>query len=1024
MLTLRSRVPPTGAWLVVQVRYWRLLDARYRVRLYVGGEMRSEGLGTIPAQFVEPFGPLFRGRITWPFGSRRGGRSLYARLPFFAPLAEAEQGASEALDALGEDFRDAPVPVFLSAGFGASNDKWARTLLSILEDIGQERPIEIIRPSVGRAPGRALPKRLSLPLDVQIPSWLAGPLLDQASFLRDPYIRDHGLRLLANDQPLPAFAEGADVQIADASRVTRTEARRWLNDPSSAARLRILVNAHLEPFVEPRLPRGTAGMVFPTGGDEDAIACLRTLLYGFSHDLPLHYAFHQARRATQGGRFESIDDRYFGARLYGDSNVDQWFRLSGALAQATSAVNEGYAVGIGADMESFARKLRVELGESGELDASLARIAQVQEAAQPLREALERGVSFDRERDGLHPMSRIMAAKAALDARQADLRRSVLALRDLPGAVAALEKTQERKVDASLTRINGREAPRVLGRDEVLPSGAHVRLSVAIGQRSSDSLVIGDSPALDPLLPSLEADQEHELEIVLIRKDFELLGKQDATRRVTLSRFGGSAPVSWDLRVPEIAPVDRPDHPQDRTWSPGDIAELRFSVYYRNQLLQSFNLAGEIGVADSWWGVPGKIEIRCDFSQTRRFGALDSLGERLINLSLNEDLTGKHTLTVKGSGIDAAAVTWDSAFLSNYVDVLREALFHGLIKDGAPLFSFDATSMSMHEPKPGMFDSSVREMAEAGAALYEQLYQMNSEPLRTVLSRARSSRGETIQVVLLHANYTLPWGLIYDFDLPDLPRGKLAKVCRGQDAFGLGCTCRPRGSSGLCLRGFWGFRHLVEQLAGAKGQSDDAWRIASHPTEPTMGFFRTLDDSFTQALSALFKNIGKRVLEYEDPRSFVDLLEDPATRPSLVMYVGHQDVEGPKGAPAPKLLTVDNQSLLRLSDVRNKLEAKSTWEQPRSLVLLLGCSTGAARVDTGIGLAGALLNLGAVGVLGTECTVYSDLVVRVARDLRQALFDGEEIGKALHDVIWQLAREGFPMGLVFTYVGPIKAQLP
>ena len=34
------------------------------------------------------------------------------------------------------------------------------------------------------------------------------------------------------------------------------------------------------------------------------------------------------------------------------------------------------------------------------------------------------------------------------------------------------------------------------------------------------------------------------------------------------------------------------------------------------------------------------------------------------------------------------------------------------------------------------------------------------------------------------------------------------------------------------------------------------------------------------------------------------------------------------------------------------------------------------------------------------------------------------MGDALHEVTWQLADEGCPMGLAFTYLGPIKAGLP
>jgi len=105
--------------------------------------------------------------------------------------------------------------------------------------------------------------------------------------------------------------------------------------------------------------------------------------------------------------------------------------------------------------------------------------------------------------------------------------------------------------------------------------------------------------------------------------------------------------------------------------------------------------------------------------------------------------------------------------------------------------------------------------------------------------------------------------------------------------------------------------------------------------------------------------------------------------------------------------------------------APAPWEKgPRSLILLLACGVGGERVDTGTSIAASFLQLGAVGVLATECTIYTGIAARMARDLASALTRGDEVGEALRSTISQLAATGCPLGLAFTYLGPAEARLP
>jgi hypothetical protein len=1024
MLTIRSRVMPTGAWLVARLYRQRVVrELRFSIRLFVGGQERQVANGLISERFDD----LLAGVRARAFASvnqfEEALRDIGRQADFSYLFVDAALAAQQALDAMGGDYHDAPVPVFAATDFSMSEETWAALLhASIAASKGLRRRVEVIPAPVGRRSQVELRSKMVLPVDIHIPNWLAGPLSKETWFLGDDAVSRFGLRMHESDAALPLNSSG-DVLVGDASNITRWQAEQWLGQAANSARLRILVNVSFDPLWEPGLVRGTATMLFPRRSAAETITRLDKLFNAITHDRPLHYALHEARFGDEMGA--QLEQWFRGPRLYADPEVDQWFRLSNALPQAVEAAASTYAVGMGASMGPFLGRLREHLPPSPELENTFLRLDDVHLATEPLRTALGNGVYFSYESAGLKPMSQILAAKAAYDARHQQLVDALVALRSQPGATDALEAAQERRVDASLQLSYGDQPPRTIPPNEGVPSNAQLELSVSIGQRTEKSLIVGDTPALDPLLPSLEGDESHDIDIVLFEKDFTLGPGESNTRTVTLGRFGGTAPVSWKIVAPRVQGhgEEALSAPGARKWETGDVAELRFSLYFRNQLLQSFNMRAVLG--DSFpWQVQGSVEIKCDFSQTRRFGSLDKLEDRLINLSLNDSTDGRHTLAVKGDGFQPSAVTWDSVFLVKQVDVLRDAIFSGMAKNGKPIFLFNAEKLHLETLPTGTFESAVQEMAIAGSALYDQLYFLNSPPLREALARARKSRDQTIQIGLLQSNYTLPWGLIYDFDLPNIKSGQLADVCRGRDEHGNACKCMPDDGTKICLRGFWGFRHTVEQLVGTLDPLDETGGISPQPTKPVMGFVRTLSDAYTDTLSDLFKVQGAEILEYPDPQSFVDLFEQEATRPALVMYVGHQDVEGPAQAPTPKLLTYASGTLLRLRDVRKRLDAKKIWNVPRSLVLLLGCATGAERVDAGIGLAGALLELGAIGVLGTECTVYTDLVARVARDLRLALFAGAPMGKALHDVVQQLADEGCPMGLAFTYLGPIKAGLP
>src|SRR5262249_26133066 len=102
-------------------------------------------------------------------------------------------------------------------------------------------------------------------------------------------------------------------------------------------------------------------------------------------------------------------------------------------------------------------------------------------------------------------------------------------------------------------------------------------------------------------------------------------------------------------------------------------------------------------------------------------------------------------------------------------------------------------------------------------------------PLEQALVELTNTRDGYVQAVHLSRNYAFPWTTLYDFALP--PRvagGETPTVCKGfqrkkkDDKTIFSCAeCLndcwyPNKSQAVCVYGFWGIRHQVEQIISDK----------------------------------------------------------------------------------------------------------------------------------------------------------------------------------------------------------------
>jgi len=967
---------------------------------------------------------------------------LFAELTPELALAVRKAGQTF-LDKMPKKEPSASLPLFATCDRPDLGWQWAAFVqMSLASERDLPVPVEVVS-----APDQFVESPRPLKLPVRI-TGVGGSLVrhalesleQQAWYLRESDVRDFALRVESRPQEdwrsMELGTVGEIVVISD-DEVWRP----WLRFAEDIARTpivpRLIIILGYERF--PYLLQWTGGYEFPKGvavafipdrGMKAISEDLHRFIEEIVHDWPLHAAMHIFRKkqfSEELRDYENSDGRRSWAlpHLYSDPASNQSLRFSSVLPEIIESASRFHSVAQAADVDRFSLAMERSVGpEKAQRIRGL--LSSAQQLATSYRQAQAYTISFDRESNGLVPMARLAAATEG----QNQIAQELSALIREPEIAEAFEHNQERKVDARLFHRTPEGSVVPLSGSEGLKPGMSLRLAIHIGQRADGSLVVGEAPALDPLLPTLEDDETHALDIVVFPKDFRL--ESAATQTVRLSRFGGTTPVEWDLVAPKVLrkPPTEETGKEDsdvletsdgRGWVRRWRAELRFSVYRNNQLLQSFRLRAVLGNRKPFAG-DRRVLIECDFSQTRRFGRLGEVRPRIISLAVNEDDSGgTHTLMLVKDG-KSVALQWTETSMKAHTESVRQTLF-GALSTAAKksAFQFDPTTQKLLPPllAANSYENAVRELADSGRALYVHLFLRNPSA-RGILKQVRESESQTLQLVRNDPDYAFPWALLYDYAIPEASDGSSVAVCNG----GATCSC-GYNPPGYCVRGFWGVRHIVEQLCQAPPHLDgEPGKIATAPTVPTVSVIPCVTDLFVKGLIAKIHEI-KTPYEIHDPPpgKFLDSTRDKGKRPALVVFIGHMEEVTKSRRLSPRLVHAGN-SLLTLDDIVVEIDTNGEWDTPRSLILLMACGSAASRVDTGTSLAAALLQLGAVGILGAECTVFTGMASRVAADVTRWLFQGSTMGDAMRMTVANLAAEGCPLGLAFTYLGSADAVLP
>jgi hypothetical protein len=828
----------------------------------------------------------------------------------------------------------------------------------------------------------------TLPLDL-VASGDRGPGILE-TFDRSPWVQaDQGVQShLASSRDIPDVVELAeylaehdvDLIVLDASAAQRLSAAQPAAGRQSVLRAVVVLaegNGGLLDGAGAAVPWARSTFLVKGPPDAEQFTVLQQLLVALSHDLPLHDALVFLRNGM------ATPNR---VQLFASPDSLHDLRLTSAW----SAIERSLA-GINGTVGQRAGEDEAHLSEAmPQADPSLLR-----RVVDDVAEVRRLNLDFAFESRGLLPLaSAWQRLVSAFDGARL-LRNGGQNGAQVPSAAA--QDPQPRVVNLGLRRGAEVLAAPNTGSTYVDPSrslvaGGRYELDVQIGAAWQASLVVGEPPAIDLLLP--DDRRGHDLHVSVFGEKVRIEGP--ATRVLRLPPAGPSEVISFAVVMPV---AEGPVH-------------LRVSVYYRQNLLQTFRLDGLVAAAEQVHAEPILV-AELDHSATHDWGNLDELGRRALSLTLNTDGRDGHQLYIKGLKV-AATVRVDVDREDNLMKDIRQVLTESVEKTRSP-------------------QSTVWALAELGRSLFGAVFSEVDDAAAEALRTVSRSTDETLQVVRANTDRAVGWPLVYDWLLPDVMfGGPEPEVC-----FGRGMNGGPCGHSAadgvVCVLGFWGLRHRLEELLADPVREDMPIDVAVR--NPNVLVALGVDDDATKSLAGRLSSAGTAGVHVLGPQD--SLLADlwKPDRPGIVIVLGHHETRDLVGEPQGariELLTADRW--LRGGKLIDQAQQQGRWRPPHSVVLLLSCRSAAAAPTEMTTFLKALQGARAGAVIGTECDVFSDVAVEFATALLTSMFvDGTGPGSRGRSASFaeavRRARQSIvvdrrdPVGFAFDAFGPADLRL-
>jgi CHAT domain len=498
---------------------------------------------------------------------------------------------------------------------------------------------------------------------------------------------------------------------------------------------------------------------------------------------------------------------------------------------------------------------------------------------------------------------------------------------------------------------------------------------------------------------------------------------------------------------------------------------LRACIYYHNVLLQSVLL--EATVVDEGGPVPDGASIACtmDYVASTDLALLDELPRPTLSLFTNQAGDGTHWIGVFGTD-EAAGIqirqgdmhTFDPGWLATRAERLRDLLAE---IEGKKAYRFEAHPPFSGREQEGR-EKDLVDLALAGWKLYDDLFLSHQAGLdmdRLTDLRAALQLPGLVSVARCRGDSTtIPWAALYDLPL-DTGKGDEIKLCpvftaqlaanrwssdgtelvEKHDLLDDPPQCRrqagcPLGDRKLrrltiCPLGFWGILHQVEQPLQQVtptpvdqvpeeleypgfNQTSFLVRPGEEKVRMAMGIYPGIPDAEDHRLEiAALAPSTLEVSSNEDRDQVLTMLEEGGYH--VYYFYCHGQVEG--GEFKLKLGPAASPGYIASADL-DPFEIR--WEDQRQpLVILNGCETMALTPELIHGFLGKLRRVGALGIVGTEVKVWTQLARPLGRFVLKHVFEGTSLGEAFLEARKHLLRQYNPLGLVYTLHAPATLHL-
>ncbi|MDR6508073.1 HEAT repeat domain-containing protein [Arthrobacter oryzae] len=458
-------------------------------------------------------------------------------------------------------------------------------------------------------------------------------------------------------------------------------------------------------------------------------------------------------------------------------------------------------------------------------------------------------------------------------------------------------------------------------------------------------------------------------------------------------------------------------------------AELRVRLYYRLCLLESAIIRAEVvsrfrPTVRSQWDIDDPIELEHDRLE-RGYESLKTEVQRALHVDVTARDFG-YSLQFTWTSSSGHTVSMPASLpatlaeLNIYLADIRRALLK------VTMGSSYATKI---EGTDSVFLDSIRTLAKAGRDLHTVLFcgdpDSSLSKVGTALGESPLSSGSIVQVSVAPnaSDFVLPWAMIYDADVPDLPYEI------------------PDTS------GFWGMRYCIEQRlptsARLMSQRHGVPTIPARMSYMVWSQFRNAEAHSKMVTSLSERSRGR--LDVFGPitaasQAISALKDAPAS--DLYYFFTHAHAREPvgkdpalegaleaAGPDAEKLRVIydrllgeqGQESWIQLTHgqlrLRN-LEREQIRFDNAPLVFVNACES--ARLTPALNresFATFFVTRGAAAFLGTECTMTIVFAHAFARSVLQRLVNGASVGTALFAARKEFMRRRNPLGLAYSLYG-------